>query len=421
MRSTWLLVVASGCGFVADATNEIIVAETTPIRVTVYKYGGDPTGSPIVEPNIRVDFIAPDATRQSVVTDAAGIAEASSPAGTTVIVYQIGEGGWPFFRSYEAVDPGDSIIVDRTPRQAFPPLGEITFVLPRRGPPGSGYELHVSCGGIGGSWPEPERTVSLASCPFATNATVVGWAHDANGVPITGPSVLDNVDLTALVGASIRMPAYEAKPSSVSGTFSGFPTSSFARWDTLYYNADDPAPLASATHWTPTLAGANTVPIVGVGNRTLSVLQFTPDGFGSVRMEDVADDRVSQLTVAGADMIRPIGAPTFDVATQTVSWPSAGYGQPATLVHVAFEASSFGIRRVFLDMYAPGDTSSLRLPPLPVEHQPQPTDRIYVSVEAMSLGGESYRDSMQLASTRWATGPNQWEPRFAGRIWRTRR
>ncbi len=420
MRWGCILVLATACGSLDDV-DETSAALDAPIRVTVYKYGGDPTGAAIVEPNIRVDFVAPDATRQTVITDASGIAEATSAANTTVIVYQTGERDTPLFRSYEAVNPGDDIVVDRAPRQSFPPLGDITFALPRRGPQTAGYELHVSCGGFGGTWPEPVRTISLANCPFATDATVVGWAVDANGAPITGPSVLSHVDLTTRVGTTVHMPGYESRTSSVSGQFSAFPASSFASWTTIYYNGDDPALLASAFVGEPTLAGTSTAPIAGVGNRTLSVLQFTPDTYSSVRLEDVVDARVSQLTATGTEMIRPIGIPTYDIATQTASWSNASFGQPATIAHVVVRASLFGQTRLHIDMFAPGDASSLQLAPLPAEYQPQPGDSVTVSVELMSIGGESYTDSMELAATRLTTAANQWVPHYAGRIWRTMR
>src|SRR5262245_30208471 len=127
----WTIVLVAACGLADVDSGSYLstLANAGPIRVTVYKFGGDSTGAPVVEPDIRVDFIAPDQTAQTLVTDAGGVAEATAPPGTRVVVYQWGEGGTPFFRSYDSVNPGDSIIVDRHPRQAFPPLGDITFAL----------------------------------------------------------------------------------------------------------------------------------------------------------------------------------------------------------------------------------------------------------------------------------------------------
>jgi hypothetical protein len=437
MQWAWLIVLAAGCATTTDGTEAeddrpsatigggngesgaVTAAEAAgPIRVTVYEYGGDPTGAPIVEPNIQVDFIAPDQTKQTVFTDASGVAEVSSPPGTLVLVYQVDDGR-PLYRSFAATNPGDSIIVDRNRRQSFPPLGSITFVLPRRGPQASYYELRASCTSQGGAWPEPTRTLDFASCPYATHATIVGWTHDGSGIPQAGASVMTNVDLTQLVGTTVRMPPYEPKATTATAELVSLPAGNDARWSVTYFNGDDPTPIASGTEWTPQFGATNSVAIVDVGTRTQSSLQFSPNGYRNVWAQEVVPARATTFRIDGNELIRPVGLPTYDRSIRTMSWPSAPYGRPATIVHATFGATTFGQPRVWIDMYAPGDTSSITLPPLPSDREPQATDAIYMNLELVTVEGETYSDSMELANTRSTAGASVWEPTFSGRVWTT--
>ena len=59
-----------------------------------------------------------------------GVATAIEPDGTTVVVYQTGDGGYPLVKSFADAQPGDSINAGSWPQQAFPVLGDIQLSVP---------------------------------------------------------------------------------------------------------------------------------------------------------------------------------------------------------------------------------------------------------------------------------------------------
>ena len=366
-----------------------------------------------------VDFVAPDQTRQTVLTDEAGIARAVVEPGATVISY----GGTyvePTARVFMAVRPGDSIIVNRRRPERFSSYcvgacqNDITFKLPRAGGPYTVYEVRVSCSRDTGG-----TQVSVDQCPNASAATAVGWARDnRTGELLSGATVLRNLDLASLLGTTAHMPQYERSPTRLTAEFRDFPGgSSGARWDTEQFFTGDPKRFTSVS-MTPTLDGANEMDIAAAGDRTQFTLRLTPPNASEVLLQELAAGRASSFAVTGNDMIRPIRAPQFDADSQTVSWQNESYGRTATLARATIigrpAAGQYGVRVI---LYAPGNTSEIVLPMLPPAYTP--ISARTVAVELSTIEGENYNDSLEQASSRSSGRADFWQPDFVGRVWTT--
>jgi hypothetical protein len=366
-----------------------------------------------------VDFVAPDQTRQTVLTDEVGIARAVVEPGATVISYG-GTYTEPTARVFLAVRPGDSIIVNRRRTESFVAYcvgvcpNDITFELPRAGGPYIVYEARVSCSRDTGT-----TRVNVEKCPNANAATVVGWARDnRTGQVVSGATVLRNLDLASLLGTTVQMPKYESSPTRLTADFHDFPAgSSAALWDTEQFFTGDSKRFTWA-RMTPTLDGANEIDIAAAGDRTQFALRLTPPNASEVLLQELAVGRASSFAVTGNDMIRPIRAPQFDVGTQTVSWQNESYGRAATLARATIigrpAAGQYGVRVI---AYAPGNTSGIVLPVLPAAYTPVSAQT--VAVELTTIEGENYNDSLEQASSRSSGRADFWEPDFVGRVWTT--
>jgi len=411
----WLaLVCLAGCAIDGFGVSEQLVDE--PISAVVYKHGGDENGIPAVEPNVRVDFIAPDDSVQTVFTDANGIASAVSPAGTRVVVYQMTLDHHRLVRVFYATQPGDDLVVGLLKRNSYPTLGTVHFSIPKRSP-NALYRLQVSCGGFRSSGGNMQD-VTVIPCPQATNATAVAYAFDPNtGEILSGPSVKRGLDLTQLVGTTVHMPGYARQPSTVTGTFLRIPTGAFSSWQTSYYFDDDPQIFANSggPFFNPGDPATLSYEIEGVGNRTINAAQYELSNVSYVGQILVENQRTSNYVFDGSNTVRSVGDGNYDFATKTFHW-TEGAGRQATLMQIRVVVSNFTPNDWQIELYAPGDVTSLTLPQLTPEVTPVAGNRVSGSLHAYQVTGESYDSLLEQSSSRWLLGPNEW-PGFTGSVW----
>lgn len=410
-----------GCGFlvacgVTDAVSTNALDGT--ISVSVYQLG-----SALPSAGTEVHLIAPDDSVQIVVTDANGFAEAASPPNSRVVVFQ----DW-MTRIFYAANPGDHIIVGfRMPRNE-PNLGTVRFAMrPRSGwekmthPTGIRYALHVSCVYDHRLDTQPTIDRLLVDCPHATNATAVGWIEDAGtGELLTGASVLRNIDLTAHLGETIRMPAYTPKLVTASGQFINTPPDARLIWGMESHYGDDPAVFAFGSTFDAQPNVVNTMPSLGIGERTLSALQISmPLVFGSVTHLRV-DAGFAANYFVDADASRRmqhISFERFNNHSRTIDWHPASDGQPPSMVYAHLYVSGSGAAPYEIELYAPTDDGSVMLPPLPPARTPQLTDGVIARAAFYRISNETYSEWLQAHSSRDPYNVTTWSPEMPREVW----
>jgi hypothetical protein len=393
MRLGWVwfaFVAACGTGHAFDE----LPPDAAPITVTVYdNYGPDPAYPPYA--GVTVDFLAPDGSVQHATTDASGVAVASSPAGTTVLVHVHDELG-PLIKAFLGAVPGDAILAGKWAQQAFDDLGDITFELPTH----SGaalYGVTVSCGPSSTTLGGAMHVLHVTGCADVGNATATAWGVDANGALVTGASLLTGLDLATLVGTTVTMPAYDAAPATITAELANLPTS--GSWDAEYFAGADLMPFAVDATSTVAPGGTTQLAMLGVGDRTISAVFAGP-----VHCEDAIAARATDVQLDFADAIRSITSPTFDPATQTLGW-TEGVGAPPTIVHAILIGS---VGRV--DVHAPYTGASIALPDLGI------TSVQHLEVKGQIAGDESYDEILQTCDTHPGFDPVG-DPSFVGRLW----
>jgi hypothetical protein len=409
-----------GCGVTDESTGVTIGALDGTIRVTAYHWASE-----VPFAGTEVQFIAPDQSVQTVVTDADGVAEAVSPPNTRVVVFQDGERtGSPLVRVFEAAGPGDHIIAGRRAPMAFAELGTVRFSMPPRigwnHPQGIVYyALHISCSPDNGVWLEPARDMRVVDCAHATNATAVGWVEDGSGVLLTGPSVLRNLDLTAHVGETIRMPAYEPKLATATGQFVNTPPGTRLLWQTESYYGDDPTLFAYGSTFDAQPDVVNTRPSLGVGDRTLSSVQFFSSFYTNV-YHLRADAGFAASYVLDADAshrMQHVTFADFSAYSQTVTWHPASDGLPASMVYVYLTIFTPDGRLYRIELYTPGDATSVTLPALPPSVTPQLNDAVFKSAVFYRVSNETYSQWLQAHSSRDPFRVITWSSEMPREVW----
>jgi hypothetical protein len=415
-RYGWLLVVAAcsrptplavdaqlgGDSAEADAgTDAAIDAAVGPIAITVFTYG-DPT---VPLANAKVEFQA--GTTQTVMTDINGVATAIAPAGTTVVVYQTGEGGYPLVKSFADAQPGDSINAGGWPQQTFPALGDIQFSVP----PvvgASSYSATISC--AAGSNPATLRAHVL-NCPNAHDAIAFAWALDDQGRVTGAWSMLQHIDLAAVVGTTVTLPSLAGVLVPVTAEISNLPPGSTnLEWEESYFLASDRTVSSYASSLPPSLQ------LLELGDRSQSTFHFTPPGFDAIRYDRVDASRIADFQLDATSAVRAVTNVHFDVPTRSIHWTESTSGTPAALLNVTMSVSSAGHTKVEIQLHAPHG-ASIPLPTLPQELTPVLGDSVILSSQFQSIQGMSYDASMQVVDTHPGFTPIFWDPTFVGAIW----
>ena len=404
-----------GCG-VTDASSTSALEGT--IRLSAYQFGSD-----IPLAGVEVQFIAPDQSVQTTVTDANGLAEAVSPPNTRVVVFQPAA-----VRIFDAANPGDHITTGLHTAPFDEMLGYIFFQMsPRPGwqmsnDAGIHYGLHVSCThDFPMDW-SASRSVLVEDCAHATNATAVGWIEDRDGNLLTGASVLRGLDLTANVGETIRMPAYSPKLATASGQFINTPPDTRLLWQTESYYGNDPTAFAYGSTFEPQRDVVNTRPSLGIGDRTVSSLSLTSSAsFSTVsNIQIEAGFAASYFVDASASRrMHHIGLEPFNAYTQSIVWRPASDGQPPTMVYMRLHVFDFAASRQYqIELYTPGDTYSVTLPALPPAFTPQlNTSNVHIRAGFYRISNETYSEWLQVHSTRDPFAMSTWSAELPREVW----
>jgi hypothetical protein len=322
-----------------------------PTRVIVYQPSGT---APLVDATVQ--FIAPDQTIVETHTDLEGVATASTPPNSTVVVlYQPGVA-----KVFANTQPGDRIIVGRRRVTEFPEFsGTITLQLGGV-QNAAGYRIRASCSDEVSS-PTPILTIQPRMCAEMSSATIAGWAVNASGQPITGVSLARNVTLASLVGNAnmLQMPSYRTDNNvTVTMQLSNLPAGATdVGWSARLFVGDV---LVADGSTTP----AGSLQFQGIADSAITSFGYRPAGFGPVRVDEVETGGSGTVFVVDAfHMLRGIRNPTFDPQSRTIAWEEDTVGQPAMLV-----AAELTVGSTRIEVYAQYHPSrTIVLPPLPAE------------------------------------------------------
>lgn len=410
MRSIWTLVVFAAC---TDGIDTVESRVDAPIHVTVYRHNGN-AGETLA--GATVEFVAPDGSTVTETTDANGVADAISPAGTTVVVYQAGDGPTQrFVKVFNEAQPGDSIIAGLRREEFFDFLPEVSFQIPKRHG-ASTYQFVVSCG-LNNRLTSGTHVAQVTACPMATNATAIAYPLDANFAPMGVASIVRGLDLTALGGTTVKMPQYKRGDLDITAQLSNIPAGATSvQWSSINHYGDETRAFANVS--TSAANGLNAAQIPDVGDRTSTTIAFDPAGYRNVRVDDVATTRVRNFVLDASQTIRPAQDATFDAATQTITWTEAPYGRAGTFATFQLLARDFSGKDVRIDLHAPTDSTSVTLPTLPPELTPLASDQLMLSGFALLIEGQTYAQYMPLIDTQPGYSPVGWDPTFRGRVWR---
>jgi hypothetical protein len=306
--------------------------------------------------------------------------------------------------------PGDAIVSGRVRQQAFAPLGSVTFQLPAF-PNATSYRLHVSCTSpaLG---TQPQFTVQPLSCPDAAQAQAVGWATDAAGNAISGPSVLRDFALQA--GATIQLGAYDANAViTKQSSFTNFPAGATeARWIERFLIGTN---VLSAEGSVAVPAAQMT--LVSTVDWSASTMSFKPSGFGVVRVDDIqTTGSTSPFVIDAGDLLRGIRNASYDGTEKVIEWEEASAGQTATLVNAQLSLTNSD-RFLDVELHAPYDPSlQIALPPLPAELSFGASETVIVRLTTQAAPGRTYGEMLSVVDTDTAFTLPFFLPAFTGRV-----
>jgi hypothetical protein len=400
----------------ADASGD--AALFTPIQVTVY----DENNPGHLAAGVRVVFVAPDLTAQTVWTDTNGVAHASSPPGTSITAVQtVTVTSTVAFSTVMGLQPGDSVAVG--PRSPTLQPGPIVVIHIPTAPNGMFYSFYSSCPyqGTPGSDDTPTKVTPtfLTPCSSLSAATLVARVRDADLNEI-GVSVLDNVDLNAASGGSLTMPDWGATQNAIAANLSNVPaTADDTSWFTYYYRGGefeqvlDQASASSGSTGTFDLSGS----IYPFGDETTFVLSINHDhlaGHGFSEYHAHVDALASSFGLDATNMITSVA--DAETTTGGISWTESTSGQHASIVTASVSWGS--VVGVITMPYA---GTSLSFSPLPMDLQPTVAPKI-VDLQLISMANaSSYTDSLaqmdELSSPHenWmSASTNYWRAFFPG-------
>ena len=398
-----------------DAAND--AATFAPVQVTVY----DENNPGQRAAGVRVVFVAPNLSEQTVWTDANGIAQASSAPGTSITAVQsVTATSTTAFSTVMGLQPGDAVAVG--PRQPLPQPGPIVTINIPTAPNGWVYSFYSSCPYRG--TPNTEATQNtftltfLTPCPSASAATFVARVRDASLTEI-GVSTLDNVDLNAANGGSVTLPAWGATRNMITAKLSNVPASADeTTWFTYYYRSGtfdrvlDQAGASSGVTGSVDLSSS----IYPFGDNTTFVLSIHHDNLGGNGFSEYhahVDDLATTFVLDAANMIASVA--DAHATTGDISWTESPTGHHASLVTASVKWGSIvGV------ITAPYSGTSLSFAQLPMDVQPSVTPEI-VDLQLISMVNVSYVDLLsqmdELSSPHenWmSSSANYWRALFPG-------
>lgn len=398
---------------IADATSDTadgLEPNFEATRIIVYTTDGTAT-----LPGATVHFVAPDQTTiKEVITDQEGVASASTPPDSTVIVYQkdalqLG----PLVKIFKSTTPGDTIIAGRRRQQGTGALGSVTFQLSSF-PAAAGYRVNVSCASPTGFSTTPVIAVQVTNCPSILNATAIGWAVDGTGAAISGPALLRGFNLSGVIGSTVQFDGYrELDVMTMTPSFTNIPpTATDVTWtERLFLDVD-----VLATEFEVPLP-VSSMPAFSTFDWSIGTLRYKPEGgFGEVRVDLVQDSGVTAFPFDANAMIRGIKQGRYSGARNAIEWEEEAGGIPGEIIHVVASLTNTE-RRLQLQIHAPyGSSRSIPLPPLPAEVALAPNSAVQLYLTTKTISGWSYSQMLSTADTNPGFTPVYWDPSFEGKV-----
>jgi hypothetical protein len=400
----------------ADSTQADGSATFAPMQVTVY----DENNPGQLAAGVRVVFVAPDLSEQTTWTGTNGVAQASSPPGTSVTAVQsVSPNSTVAFSMVVGLQPGDAVTVGpRSPRLQPGPI--VTIDIPTA-PNGQYYSFYSSCPYQG--TPDTDATANmftatfLMPCPSLSSATLVARARDANLNEI-GVSMLTDVDLDAANGGAITMPSWGATQNTITAHLMNVSASADSTsWFTYYYRNStfsqvlDEASESSSSTGTIDLSSS----IYPFGDETTFVLSIGHDhlaGHGFSEFHAHVDGLATSFAVDASSMIASVA--DAQATTEGITWTESSSGEHASLVTASVAwGSNVGV------IAAPYGAPSLSFSQLPVDLLPDVAPEL-VDLQLISMNG-TYTDLLsqlnELSSPHenWmSANTNYWRAFFPG-------
>ena len=392
-------------------------ATFTPIQVTVF----DENNPGQHAAGVRVVFVAPDLSEQTVWTDANGIAQASSAPGTSITAVQsVTTTSTAAFSTVMGLQPGDAVAVGPRHPQLQP--GPVVTINIPTAPNGFSYSIYSSCPyrGTPGTY-ATQNTFTLTfltPCPSVSAATFVARVRDTSLNEI-GVSMLENVDLNAANGGSITLPDWGATPNTITAKLSNVPASADElTWFTYYYRSGtfdrvlDQAGASSGGTGSVDLSSS----IYPFGDSTTFVLSIHHDqlgGHGFSEYHAHVDGLATNFVLDAANMITSVA--DANATTGEISWTESATGHQASLVTASVKWGSIvGV------ITAPYSGTSLSFAQLPMDLRPTVTPEL-VDLQLISMMNASYidllsqMDELPSAHENWmSSSANYWRALFPG-------
>ena len=411
---------ADGPGIVADgAADGAPDAGCTgcgPIQMTVYgeNFGVD-EGKTLS--GIDVYFTAPDQTVQKVTTGPDGIALASAPPGTSVLVVRHPtQSSWEL-SLYAGLQPGDAItdgVVSVTPPGPDMQSGAtIYFSFPAFNDATS-YYLRASCGGFLNNYTGDPIPWMPLQCPQYGSAVALVYATDSQGN--LGYTTLANVDYNVHNGAAnpVTMPAWQPG-ATLTTSFVNLPmVSTNLELQTQYKLANDPTIFWNTDTYGggPGPTQVMSVPVVPYGDHTRFSAQLQEAGHNIVFYLHEVDQAATTEQVDVGTMIHPVTAGHYDPATDSLVWTASSTGVNPSIIMGGIGWRDLSGDNVAYSFYVPGGTTaSLPIPKLPsalsqLAYVPSAISAFEIRMR--SYVGKTYHDGLvgQVAgAVEWDTAP----------------
>jgi hypothetical protein len=255
----------------------------------------------------------------------------------------------------------------------------------------TGYQLYVSCATGYEVLDSTFRSirVSTEACPFHQHASIVAIAvggsqpNVSSSVPIAY-SALSDVDLAALVGMSVDLPAM-SPVGTLTATVSNLPAevTSLNTWNPRNRLASDP--LAYAYLDVTSVAVANSalnlsIPVVPFGARTTHGLSLpAPSGLIGYSAA-VAEQHSANLVVDASRMVRRALGVEYTAATRTFAWSESPGSDPNVVLGCIDWTTPAGAHVTYTFFTPRSSSTSLTVPALPaaidVGQAVEPTEMI---------------------------------------------
>jgi hypothetical protein len=286
-------------------------------------------GHPVA--NVATVFLSSDGSKSAAVTtDASGTAAALvDPGGSVTAIIHIGMND-DELHTFTAVQPGDALELDLQP--AGPAAGGQITMTAATDATAYDYSLYSSCGERTGSI---DGTFTFVPEGCGPTADFVVSAND------TGEQPFEFIVARGLsLAGSPAIPGTYAPPRDPALGYSSIPSvveSIAAHVDVLGAGNGSVFPFDNAA---PVTGGSITVhgaipdtAGLGMNMRVSSQLYPISNELGQQGIHEVVPaDQAYNLDVTNAMVPRYVAAPTYDVATRSISWGEAATSTPANLV-----------------------------------------------------------------------------------------